>query len=963
MFLPWVIGRLEPPNRCRTMDQLVTPSFSQIGGSRLAKRLVHRQSGLMIRFMDLSVSTTAKIDALAGEMVDWVSRRAVAAIERYFPTLRVPGYFAGHRINGDHSIDIGYVFKHLYQLGVREVGEWSIVNALPLILRQIDGLGTRTFYSYRTAEILLAFGRFEGNPLLEGFSDAEKTNLVDATDSTVIYNPAVQSLNGVSNNYWGVLARCEDNRRKLGLPIDPTLLERCLNHCRGILFANPLGFFDDSSEMSGRYDIYSADVHLFLEPLWEHFDQTRLKANLLAHTKLLETIALENGAMVAWGRSTGALSVCIAMEMAATALRDNVTSQPARVMGLLRHAFKQMDGWFADDLIDAHRDRMTMNYRGPHRMLQMTFDCLGKVAYVAQVLKAWTTKSGTDDGEATGNTSTVVSLASVDQGDLFPPQDDWIALNNANAGVWMFRNGVLEFQLAVVSNSGSNYAVAPRGPGLFENPVDMPICWTPRLAIGTSEYAATGLPTHVEKLPSGLRLVYDGWARLTGGPESPSSVAGSRTVTYRVVGDTLSIDEQLTCSQVPDAIGYMVPETVSRPLRVQFESAAEHTASIVAVRGMQTWRSFWGPLARVHEIDFVPADAVQFRTIITPSVKVAHGPAGHDYNRGIYDALPADAVQEIGFDNATSPHVFMEVDKVFKDAEIVHIGWPEHLFAAHGLSEAEFDERISRFIGQLRDSGKKIVWTMHNRRPHGWARDRGIALYRQWAAVADACLHHSRWGMELMRSEYVFNDTCRHVLIPHGHLGALMRVDESRPQLEQRFNLPTSDLRFGVLGRYQKEKQIEMLIEAFIGANRPDAQLVTTAHRPDIILPSAPNVYQLAREPHMLRADIARHTAICDVLLAAHTGDTYLTSGLIADAVAAGVAMLVPDWPFFKEIMGEAAIYHDNTPAGIAHVIANLSRERVEEAKAATRALYDRYDFATLAPQVLDVFRQLCLQT
>ena len=53
----------------------------------------------------------------------------------------------------------------------------------------------------------------------------------------------------------------------------------------------------------------------------------------------------------------------------------------ARVLGLVRHAFEQFKGWIADDLISAHRYRHTFRYRGPHRLLGMTLDCLGKLLY------------------------------------------------------------------------------------------------------------------------------------------------------------------------------------------------------------------------------------------------------------------------------------------------------------------------------------------------------------------------------------------------------------------------------------------------------------------------------------------------------------------------------------------------------------------------------------------------------
>lgn len=899
---------------------------------------------------------------LAARMRRWVVQRVEGAVRRYLSDLRVPGYFAGHRINGDYSVDLGWVMSMLHQAGVTEVAGWDLRDAMRRILRQIDGETTETFYSYRTAEMLLAFGPFEGNELLRGMTAAEIANVAAAVDSTHIYNQGGAPLGGRPNNYWGVLARCEDSRRRLGLPFDQKIFEEAVGHCRRILFANPVGFFDDSREMSGRVDIYSADVHLFLEPLWERFDASSLRANLAAHARLLEVFALEDGASFAWGRSIGALSVCMTMELGAVMLRDGLCGNPARVLRLVENAFEKFSGdggWMREDLIDAHRYRMTMNYRGPHRLLQMTMDCLAKVAYAAKAMEERPQgQFENKPDEREGAT------------ELFPARDEWVKLNEGNAGVWMFRNRVLAFQLAAVDGGGSDYVAGPRGPGLFETPVDSPmVCWAPRVAALSAdgkeeaEYLSLGVPARVEKLPGGLRLEYAGWRR-SQGKESPPQIGGKRLVEYRVDGDTLRVREvwEFDGAASVRALSLTIPERVGRLLKVDWTCAAEHSGSVVNVQGMQFWRSFWGEFSRVHQIDIVPpADGkpIEIEYTVTPSVRVAQGPSDHDYTRGMYDRMPADGVREIGFASGQCGASAMNVDWLFGDAEVVHVGWPEHLFSPHGMSEEEFDRKYGEFVQRLRTSGKKVVWTLHNRRPHGWVKDRGVELYRRWAPLADACLHHSQWGMELMKREYPFRADCLHVVVPHGHYGEQMRANETREELEREFGLPKCAIRIGVLGRYQKEKQVEMLIQAFLAAGRADAQLAITAYRNGVTLPDGPGVYRLPRKDWMTRTEIARHTKVCDVLLAAHTGDTYLTSGLVGDAVGMGITMLVPEWEFFREIMGDAAIYHDNTQDGIAAAIAALTAEKVEAAKSKSRALYDAYDWRTLSPKVWELLRRV----
>lgn len=876
---------------------------------------------------------------LAQEMRAFVHERCAVAVERFFPDLRVPRTFAAYRVSTDFAVDLAYTLKYLHRAGITHIGQRTIVEAIHQILTQVDGEKTETFYSYRIAETLAAFGELtDANALWSKFSDEQRANLVNAVDSSHIYNAETDSLGGKPNNYWGVLARCEFARQKLGLLADDKLLKYALTRVEKILFANPRGFFDDSKELGGRYDLYTADVHLFLEPLWHLLDRAKLRHNLKVHTQLLETIALENGAFIAWGRSIGALSVCATFEMAAVALREKLTADDGRLLGLAANAFAHFKTWFSDDLINAHRGRMTYNYRGPFRLLQMTFDCLGKVAYAAQVL---------DTVER--------DIVPAEKGAMFTARDEFVHLDESTAVVWMFRNNHFAFQLPVVDNTPADYVPWLHAPGMFENPVDSPLLMgVPRLFYGDSEYAPAGLPKTSAHGAGTLALHYDRFTRTAGKAEA-KHLPGARHITYRIDADTIEVREQWTFEQTPDAVMLCVPEA-DWPLEVHFESPQQHTASVVAVSGMQLMRSYWGEIKRLHQVDFAVTPGLReitLRYTIRPQIKIAQGPFDHDYNRALYGGLGRDRVVERPFFNGTCARQSIAIERLFGDAEIIHIGWPEHLFGAHGLSEEDFDKRWDEFLALLKASGKKVMWTMHNRRPHGWPKERGVALYRKFAPVVDACLHHSRWGEALMRGEYEFRPECRHYVLPHMHFGEQMQMAATRAELEKQYGLPACGMRFGVLGRYQKEKQIEMIIEAFSAAARADQQLVVTAWLEKLEKPKDPRVIVLPRKDWLTREDIAGHNKLCDGLVLAHTGDTYLTTGLVADTVGMGTAMLAPKWPFLFEILGEgaeaAAVYHDNTPESLTALFKEITMAQVEHAKERARALQPRYSPAACA--------------
>ena len=164
-------------------------------------------------------------------------------------------------------------------------------------------------------------------------------------------------------------------------------------------------------------------------------------------------------------------------------------------------------------------------------------------------------------------------------------------------------------------------------------------------------------------------------------------------------------------------------------------------------------------------------------------------------------------------------------------------------------------------------------------------------------------------------------------------------------------------MRFGVLGRWQQEKQVEMIIQAFHEAGRAEQQLIVTAHNEQTPRPQDDRIIFLPRPAWMSRAEIARHANLCDVLISAHSGPRYLTSGTQADAVGVGATMLVPEWPFFHEVLGDSVFYHDNTLTGLRALIERIELAEVERAKVVVRGLAPRQDWSVSAKLTLDLYR------
>ncbi|MDQ3108086.1 MAG: hypothetical protein M3Q68_09825, partial [Actinomycetota bacterium] len=380
----------------------------------------------------------------------FTSTKVDALIAAHLPGFRIPGIFAGHLVAPDVRADLAFTLGLLGAYGIERAGGLPIDDALEVVLAPTDGAGTHTFFSYRVAETLLR------NPaLVERFDESTRRRLFDACDSTS-FLPRLTA-GELPRNYAAVLLRCEAARARLDQAVDPDVLDDLTTRTVALLDANPGGYLDDSQSRIGRYDIYSGDIYLFTEPVADRLGAV-WRGGARSALDLVDRIAATNGAAFSWGRSSGALATCLTIELAGLATGHELVDDPRRWLARGEHAFGHIDRWFADDgVITAHQHRSTFGYRGPFRRLQMTLDCLGKLADTALVLQ----RADGDGVPVSG------------EHDLFPPRDELIAFETERpAAVWTYRSRDLAFVLPLVGSTVGDYLPTPRNPGLFEVPVD-----------------------------------------------------------------------------------------------------------------------------------------------------------------------------------------------------------------------------------------------------------------------------------------------------------------------------------------------------------------------------------------------------------------------------------------------------------------------------------------------------------
>ncbi|CAN5613234.1 hypothetical protein BH10ACT1_BH10ACT1_33800 [soil metagenome] len=889
----------------------------------------------------------------AGELAERLLGFTVATLEAaeraHLPGWRIPRTFAGHLVGADVRADVCFTLHHLAEAGVTAVAGEPIDAILTRLLAEVVGADTHTFFSYRIAETLLRKGPFEANPLLAGLSDEQRAEValaVDSSDWLELLDAKV-----LPRNYAGVLSRCELGRVRLGLVTDTTRLDELVARVGRVLGGNAHGALDDSNDRIGRYDIYTADVWLFTEPLADRLGAV-WHDGIAKALDLVLAVGSRDGSAVPWGRSTGDLAAALTLELAAHALTNDPPTGRVRAQDAiwLRRALDAVTtleaGFDAHGVSLAHVHRSQDSYRGPERRLQLTFDLLGKIAWAAGALA--TVEPGLEPA----------SVA-----EAYPTQERWLPFEDDRpAGAWAHRSPGADFVVPFVGTTRSHYLPAPFQPGTFEVPVDRDIpTWTPLVVHGLKRYTAGGLPLSVEHDPEQQKVTahWDGFpvsGRGLDGDDPGPPVNGTRTAELSVEGRTLVLRDHLTFERPPKAVSLTIGEVADRPLHVEWSSQGEHLATTVDVGGLTEWRSSWSEIARAHQIDLTPATELRYEARVTPLLRVGSTAHGHHYDRALYGPMRDRVVAgptPVGWEAVADPG--------FRHLDLLHLHWPEWL---------AFDDLAAhrRIIGDLRDHDIPVVWTAHNLTPHEKRADAFDPIYAAWAAAVDGVIHHSAWGEAMIRDRYAFGPDVRHEVIAHGHFGRMWERAglPTRTDAEAWLGLgplPAGGLRIGIVGAPRAEKRVQEVLDAVAASGRSDVELVCWSLSGDEVVPDDPRIAIAERYRSVERNVYATRLAACDVLALVFDADgEMLATGAAADAIGVGIPALRSEWGYLVEHLGAAGIPVGQTVASISAAIDSLTTEQVA---AATRAAVERQavlDWSGLADQTADLFERVVLR-
>ena len=174
------------------------------------------------------------------------------------PGLALPATLAGHRVDADAHADLVFTLGLLREAGVERIGDLDVEAVLHDRLAAIDAPRTHTFFSYRIAETAARLGG------LDALAPATRDVVAAAADSTEWIALLDEGI--LPRNYAVVLARCELARARLGLDVDPAVVDGLVDRVAALLGESPEGWLDDSQAGRGQVDMYTVDAYLFAEP-------------------------------------------------------------------------------------------------------------------------------------------------------------------------------------------------------------------------------------------------------------------------------------------------------------------------------------------------------------------------------------------------------------------------------------------------------------------------------------------------------------------------------------------------------------------------------------------------------------------------------------------------------------------------------------------------------------------------
>ncbi|MCU0870309.1 MAG: glycosyltransferase, partial [Burkholderiales bacterium] len=269
-----------------------------------------------------------------------------------------------------------------------------------------------------------------------------------------------------------------------------------------------------------------------------------------------------------------------------------------------------------------------------------------------------------------------------------------------------------------------------------------------------------------------------------------------------------------------------------------------------------------------------------------------------------YNALLYAGVQQAGWD----VREFSWRRVLLERHDVWHVHWPED--AVNQRDGVRSWLRLCGFVAALLQSrltGRKVVWTLHNLRPHESRRPTLQSAFRRvFLRSVDLVLALTESGRTAAIETYPVLARALWRVVPHGHYRDV--YPPAPPQVDARraLGLPERSTVFAFVGLMKPYKNVPGLLRAFAALDDADARLLVAGLCPDKAL--ADEIAALAAADARVQLHLgfldedamARTVAAADCVVLPYT--EILNSGVALLALSLGRPVVVPRLGALREL-------------------------------------------------------------
>jgi glycosyltransferase involved in cell wall biosynthesis len=177
----------------------------------------------------------------------------------------------------------------------------------------------------------------------------------------------------------------------------------------------------------------------------------------------------------------------------------------------------------------------------------------------------------------------------------------------------------------------------------------------------------------------------------------------------------------------------------------------------------------------------------------------------------------------------------------FSGANVVHLHWPDAHLRSMSWRRSLFKHvRLAVTLGYLRLRGCRVVWTLHNLKPHEQEHPLGRRLFEWWfPRMVTHAIALTALGKQLALERYPVLRSKPLSIIPHGHYRSVFPERKPRQPSRAKFGLPEETFVYGFFGAIRPYKQVPKLIESFSRTKERDGMLLVAGKTSDEELQAA----------------------------------------------------------------------------------------------------------------------------